>query len=111
MSDFFFFSSEIPALTSVHAVPDMSMSTGKYKGKFATQFHSFGYEGRCALPSHFDCSYCYALGYTAGEALATNSCLGGYLIGRAISLVGFGWLVGWQALCFRKTDTAQSSAK
>lgn len=40
---------------------------GKYGGKFAPQFHSFGYEGRCALPSHFDCSYCYALGYTAGE--------------------------------------------
>lgn len=40
---------------------------GKYGEKFAPQFHSFGYEGRCALPSHFDCSYCYALGYTAGE--------------------------------------------
>ncbi|CAM9151356.1 unnamed protein product [Choristocarpus tenellus] len=43
---------------------------GSYKGKFATQFHSFGYEGRCALPSHFDCSYCYALGYTAGALTA-----------------------------------------
>lgn len=41
--------------------------SGKYNQKFAPQFHSFGYEGRCALPSHFDCSYCYALGYTAGE--------------------------------------------
>lgn len=40
---------------------------GKYKGKFVPQFHSFGYEGRCALPSHFDCSYGYSLGYTAGK--------------------------------------------
>ncbi len=44
------------------------LSAGKYGEKFAPQFHSFGYEGRCALPSHFDCSYCYALGYTAGES-------------------------------------------
>lgn len=43
------------------------LSQGKYAQKFAPQFHSFGYEGRCALPSHFDCSYCYALGYTAGK--------------------------------------------
>lgn len=42
-------------------------AAGKYGGKFVPQFHSFGYEGRCALPSHFDCSYCYSLGYTAGK--------------------------------------------
>ncbi|CAM9173104.1 unnamed protein product, partial [Sphacelaria rigidula] len=43
---------------------------GSYKGTFSPQFHSFGYEGRCALPSHFDCSYCYSLGYTAGALTA-----------------------------------------
>ncbi|MDR1526185.1 MAG: diphosphate--fructose-6-phosphate 1-phosphotransferase [Dysgonamonadaceae bacterium] len=38
---------------------------GKYKGKFATQVHFFGYEGRCAAPSNYDADYCYSLGYTA----------------------------------------------
>ncbi len=38
---------------------------GKYKGKFATINHFFGYEGRCAMPSNFDADYCYSLGMTA----------------------------------------------
>ncbi|NLT03579.1 MAG: diphosphate--fructose-6-phosphate 1-phosphotransferase, partial [Bacteroidales bacterium] len=38
---------------------------GKYVGKFATQTHFFGYEGRCAAPSNYDADYCYSLGYTA----------------------------------------------
>ena len=38
---------------------------GKYTGKFSSQVHFFGYEGRCAAPSNYDADYCYSLGYTA----------------------------------------------
>ena len=38
---------------------------GSYKGKFSTQHHFLGYEGRCAFPSNFDADYCYSLGYNA----------------------------------------------
>ncbi len=38
---------------------------GIYTGKYATQTHFFGYEGRCAFPSNFDADYCYSLGYNA----------------------------------------------
>ncbi len=38
---------------------------GTYTGKYATQTHFFGYEGRCAFPSNFDADYCYSLGYNA----------------------------------------------
>ena len=40
-------------------------SEKKYNGKFSSQVHFFGYEGRCAAPSNYDADYCYSLGYTA----------------------------------------------
>jgi len=45
---------------------------GKYKGKFASQVHFFGYEGRCAAPSNYDADYCYSLGYTAAGLIGSG---------------------------------------
>ena len=50
---------------------------GKYDGKFGTQHHFFGYEGRCAFPSNFDADYTYSLGYTAFLLIANG--LTGYI--------------------------------
>ena len=43
---------------------------GEYVGKFDTQVHFFGYEGRCAAPSNYDADYCYSLGFTAAGLIA-----------------------------------------
>jgi len=51
--------------------------SGQYSGKFRTQHHFFGYEGRCADPSNFDADYTYSLGYNA--AMLINSGLTGYM--------------------------------
>ena len=45
---------------------------GKYVGKFSSQHHFFGYEGRCAAPSNFDADYCYSLGYNASRLIAAG---------------------------------------
>ena len=45
---------------------------GKFNGKFATQHHFLGYEGRCGAPSNFDANYCYSLGASAAGLIATG---------------------------------------
>ncbi|MEG1617881.1 MAG: diphosphate--fructose-6-phosphate 1-phosphotransferase [Bacteroidales bacterium] len=45
---------------------------GKYNGKFAAQYHFFGYEGRCAAPSNFDADYCYSLGFNAAMLIGAG---------------------------------------
>jgi pyrophosphate--fructose-6-phosphate 1-phosphotransferase len=50
---------------------------GQYQGHFNPQPLFCGYEGRCGLPSNFDCQYCYALGHMA--ALMINHKQTGYL--------------------------------
>ncbi|MBR7121096.1 MAG: diphosphate--fructose-6-phosphate 1-phosphotransferase [Lentisphaeria bacterium] len=47
-------------------------AAGTYKGKFATQTHFFGYEGRCAAPSNYDADYCYSLGYNAAALIGAG---------------------------------------
>mmetsp|Transcript_11455 Transcript_11455/g.9861 ORF Transcript_11455/g.9861 Transcript_11455/m.9861 type:complete len:539 (-) Transcript_11455:1171-2787(-) len=42
---------------------------GKYSGSFQAISHFFGYEGRCAFPTNFDCDYCYNLGKNAAACI------------------------------------------
>ncbi|CAH9105756.1 unnamed protein product [Cuscuta epithymum] len=51
---------------------ELRKSSGLYNGHFKGQSHFFGYEGRCGLPSNFDATYCYALGYGAGALLQSG---------------------------------------
>ncbi|MFA5435246.1 MAG: diphosphate--fructose-6-phosphate 1-phosphotransferase [Candidatus Neomarinimicrobiota bacterium] len=61
----------------VGAKLNVLQAEGKYRGKFKTHTHFFGYEGRCSFPSNFDADYTYTLGYGA-VVLAANS-LSGYM--------------------------------
>ncbi|CAN4083727.1 unnamed protein product [Withania somnifera] len=51
---------------------DQRKEKGAYSAQFKGQSHFFGYEGRCGLPSNFDSTYCYALGYGAGALLQSG---------------------------------------
>ena len=42
---------------------------GEFKGKFQPLSNYFGYEGRCAFPTTFDCDYCYSLGLNAAAII------------------------------------------
>jgi len=68
-------------------------TAGKYNGKFSTQAHFFGYEGRCAFPSNFDADYCYSLGYSAFILMAQG--LTGYISNVAnLHLSADKWVAG-----------------
>ncbi len=66
---------------------------GKYKGKFSTIAHFFGYEGRCGIPSTFDATYTYALGYNAA-VLALNDCSGYLSSVRNLTKKTDAWVCG-----------------
>ncbi|XP_010433059.1 PREDICTED: pyrophosphate--fructose 6-phosphate 1-phosphotransferase subunit beta 2 [Camelina sativa] len=51
---------------------DKKKKAGTYKREFMGKSHFFGYEGRCGLPTNFDATYCYALGYGAGSLLQSG---------------------------------------
>ncbi len=66
---------------------------GKFSGKFSSQSHFFGYEGRCAFPSNFDADYCYSLGYNAFALI--NNGLTGYLSSvRNLTSPASQWIAG-----------------
>jgi pyrophosphate--fructose-6-phosphate 1-phosphotransferase len=66
---------------------------GVYKGKFSTQHHFFGYEGRCAFPTNFDADYCYSLGASAFVLIAAG--LTGYLSSvRNLTSPASEWVAG-----------------
>ena len=66
---------------------------GKYVGKYATQHHFFGYEGRCAAPSNFDADYCYSLGYNASR-LIVNGKTGYMSVIRNTTAPAAEWIAG-----------------
>ena len=66
---------------------------GEYTGKFGTQYHFFGYEGRCAAPSNFDADYCYSLGYNASFLIAEGKT--GYMSSvRNLTAPAAEWIAG-----------------
>ena len=66
---------------------------GRFVGKFKTQHHFFGYEGRCADPSNFDADYCYALGFNA--VMLINAGATGYMSAiRHLAKPAAEWEVG-----------------
>ena len=66
---------------------------GKYVGKFGTQHHFFGYEGRCAAPSNYDADYCYSLGFNASRLIANGKT--GYMsVVRNTTAPAADWIAG-----------------
>lgn len=66
---------------------------GSFVGKFGTQYHFFGYEGRCAAPSNFDADYCYSLGYNASFLIAEGKT--GYMSSvRNLTAPAAEWIAG-----------------
>jgi pyrophosphate--fructose-6-phosphate 1-phosphotransferase len=64
-----------------------------FKGKFSSQRHFFGYEGRAAAPSNFDADYCYSLGCVA--AILVRSRKTGYMASiRNVSKGPDQWIAG-----------------
>ena len=72
---------------------DEMKEAGNFTGKFGTQYHFFGYEGRCAAPSNFDADYCYSLGYTASVLISEGKT--GYMASvRNTTAAADEWIAG-----------------
>ncbi len=79
--------------TMVAAKLEQWKKEGKYVGKFGTQHHFFGYEGRCAAPSNYDADYCYSLGYNA-SCLIANGKTGYMSVVRNTTAPAAEWVAG-----------------
>lgn len=60
---------ETEKLLALTVAQELRKSSPEVADQFIPNFASLGYEGRCAAPTRFDASYCYALGYTAGALI------------------------------------------
>ena len=68
-------------------------ASNEFSGKFGTQYHFFGYEGRCAAPSNFDADYCYSLGSTASTLISKGKT--GYMSSvRNLTAPADEWIAG-----------------
>lgn len=77
----------------VKAKLDDWKAAGRFAGKFNTQYHFFGYEGRCAAPSNFDADYCYSLGFTASVLVSAGKT--GYMASvRNLTAPAGEWIAG-----------------
>ncbi|BBN16810.1 diphosphate-dependent phosphofructokinase [Marchantia polymorpha subsp. ruderalis] len=59
-------------ITMVEAELGQRKHESSYSGNFTGISHFFGYEGRCGMPTNFDATYCYALGFAAGALLQSG---------------------------------------
>lgn len=84
-------------ISMVETELEKRMEEGTYKGHFKGQSHFFGYEGRCGLPTNFDATYCYALGYAAGVLLHAGH-TGLIASVRNLAAPARDWIVGGTAL-------------
>lgn len=50
----------------------LAESQGYNIKKFKPLANYFGYEGRCAFPTNFDCDYCYSLGLNAAAIIESG---------------------------------------
>ena len=77
----------------VKAKLEKMKKSGNFSGNFGTQYHFFGYEGRCAAPSNFDADYCYSLGYTASVLISDGKT--GYMSSvRNLTAPAEEWIAG-----------------
>lgn len=64
-----------------------------YKGSFSSICHFFGYQGRCAFPSLFDCQLATTYGYLAG-LLVLHGLTGYCVSARGITGISFYNILG-----------------
>ncbi|MBC8456075.1 diphosphate--fructose-6-phosphate 1-phosphotransferase [bacterium] len=69
------------------------LKSNGFSGKFKTQSHFFGYEGRSVFPSNFDANYTYNLGFTASALICAKQT--GYMAAvRNLAKPVLEWQVG-----------------